>query len=62
MHRVAHTQCVQLQAGIMLGGLRALGLAPRGVVALQLLEPQLHLRAVWACALGGFPSVTVAGA
>ena len=44
----------------MLGGLRALGLAPRAVVALQLLEPQLLLRAVWACALGGFPSVTVA--
>lgn len=44
----------------MLGGLRALGLAPRGVVALQLLEPQLHVRAVWACALGGYPSVTVA--
>ena len=51
---------LRAEAGRMLGGLRALGLAPRGVVALQLLEPQLHLRAVWACALGGFPSVTVA--
>ena len=51
---------LRAEAGRMLGGLRALGLAPRAVVALQLLEPQLLLRAVWACALGGFPSVTVA--
>ncbi len=48
------------EAGRMLGGLRSLGLAPRNVVALQLVELQLHLRAVWACALGGVPSVTIA--
>jgi hypothetical protein len=51
---------LRAEAVRLLGGLRALGLAPRDVVALQLLEPQLHLRAVWACALGGYPSVTVA--
>ena len=53
---------LRAEAGRMLCGLRALELAPHGVVALQLVEPQLHLRAVWACALGGLPSVTVAGA
>ena len=44
----------------VLAGLRSRGLRQSDVVALQLTDPRTHLTAVWACALGGFPSVTVA--
>ena len=44
----------------LLAGLRVRGLRAGDVAALQLVDPRTHLRAVWACALGGFPSVTVA--
>ena len=36
---------------------RALGRAP---LAMQVTERKMHLHAVWGCALGGFPSLTVA--
>lgn len=37
-----------------------LGVRRGDAVALQLVETRRHLHVVWACALGGFPSLTVA--
>ena len=48
------------EARKVLSALRKLGLTPGEPLAMQVTERKLHLHAVWGCALGGFPSLTVA--
>lgn len=48
------------EARKVLYALRKLGLVPGEPLAMQVTERRLHLHAVWGCALGGFPSLTVA--
>ena len=48
------------EARKVLHALRKLGLSAGAPLAMQVTERKMHLHAVWGCALGGFPSLTVA--
>ena len=48
------------EAERLLRGFWWLGLRPRQPVAMQLVETRAHIHALWACALGGLPTLTVA--